>query len=99
MNTNASPHNSKLLYGAKPQIPANGQDPGIVKIRLRDDRGRPVAGRTVVLTADRDDVTIEQPGPTDAAGAAFGYVRTTVPGPVVVSGTILPLTEEDTTNE
>jgi hypothetical protein len=99
MNTNASPLKSKLLYGAKPQVPANGQDPGIVKIRLRDDRGRPVTGRTVLLTADRDNVTIEQPGPTDAEGAAFGYVRTTVPGPVVVSGTILPLTEEESNNE
>lgn len=98
MNTNASPRTSKLLYGTKPQVPANGQDAGVVKIRLRDDKDRPVQGRTVVLSADREDVTIEQPGPTDEAGAAFGYVRTTVPGPVVVFGTILPL-EEEPTNE
>ena len=50
-------------------------------------------GRTVVLTADREDVVIEQPGPTDEEGAAFGYVRTIVPGPVIISGTILPLEE------
>jgi hypothetical protein len=93
MNTNASPHTSKLLYGAKPQIPATGTDAGIVKIRLRDDQDRPVQGRTVVLTADREDVVIEQPGPTDEEGAAFGYVRTIVPGPVIISGTILPLEE------
>lgn len=91
MNTNASPHTSKLLYGRRPKIAANGEEAGVVTIRLRDDHNRPVEGRTVVLTADREDVTIEQPGPTNAEGLAIGYVRTTTPGVVVVRGTIQPL--------
>lgn len=93
MNTNASPHTSRLLYGTRPLIAANGEDVGVVTVRLRDDKNRPVQGRTVVLTADRDDVVITQPGPSDSEGLAIGYVRSTVPGPVVVRGTIQPLEE------
>jgi ribosomal protein S12 methylthiotransferase accessory factor YcaO len=93
MSLKASPHTSKLLYGTRPHIPANGADAGVVAIRLRDDCNRPIAGRVVLLSADRDDVTIQQPGPTNAEGLAFGYVRTAVPGQVTITGAIQPLTE------
>lgn len=92
MSTNASPTASKLLHGRSPHVIANGQDPGVVAIRLRDDCNNPIAGRTVVLIANREDVTIEQPGPTDNAGLAIGYVRTATPGPVVIHGIIQPIT-------
>lgn len=93
MNTNASPHTSRLLYGTRPLIAANGEDAGVVTVRVRDDQNRPVQSRTVILTADRDDVVITQPGPTNAEGLAIGFVRSTVPGPVVIRGTIQPLEE------
>lgn len=96
MSLPANPHNSKLLYGTKPQIKANGQDAGLVTVRLRDACQRPVSGQTVVLVTDSPDVTIEQPSPTNAEGLAFGFVRSSTPGPVVVRGIIQPLTE--TTN-
>lgn len=97
MSTNASPTASKLLHGRSPHVLANGQEPGVVAIRLRDDCNNPVAGRTVVLIADREDVTIEQPGPTDQNGLALGYIRTSVPGPVIVNGIIQPLPEPEAT--
>lgn len=93
MSNKASPNTSKLLYGTKPQVRANGEDAGVITVRLRDDCNNPVAGRIVVLSADREDVEIEQPGPTNAEGLALGYVRSTVPGPVNITGTIQPLTE------
>jgi ribosomal protein S12 methylthiotransferase accessory factor YcaO len=93
MSLKASPHTSKLLYGTKPQIRADGTEAGVVTVRLRDDCNQPVAGRLVVLTANRNDVTIQQPGPTNEEGLAVGYVRTSVPGTVVITGTIQPITE------
>lgn len=93
MSNKASPNTSKLLYGTKPQVRANGEDAGVVTVRLRDDCNQPVSGRIVLLSADRNDVEIEQPGPTNAEGLAIGYVRSNVPGPVNITGTIQPLTE------
>lgn len=93
MSLKASPNTSKLLYGTSPHVRADGEEAGVVTVRLRDDCNRPVAGRTVVLAANRNDVTIQQPGPTNAEGLAVGYVRTNVPGPVSITGTIQPLSE------
>jgi hypothetical protein len=87
-----SPAHSKLLYGAQPHVLANGVQQGIVKIRLRDDHDQPVAGRQVELIADRANVAIEQPGLTDANGTALAYVTSTVPGPVNISGRVVPVT-------
>ena len=85
------PGNSKLLFGAKHQALANGEAAVVIKVRLRDSLNRPVPGRTVVLAADREGVTIEQPGPTDETGTALGYVRAATAGPVNISGTVLAL--------
>lgn len=86
-----SPENSKLLYGTRPHIVADGVQQGVVKIRLRDDNEQPVAGRQVELTANREDVTIVQPGLTDADGAALAYVTSAVAGPVSISGRVVPV--------
>jgi hypothetical protein len=86
-----SPEHSKLLYGTQPHVPADGVQQGVVKIRLRDDEDKPVAGRQVEILADRGDVTIVQPGLTDANGAALAYVTSAVPGPVNISGRVIPV--------
>jgi hypothetical protein len=84
------PAQSKLLFGNNHQALADGTTALAVKVRLRDSLGRAVSGRITELTADRPGVTIEQPGPTDADGLAIGYVRASTPGPVNISGTVLP---------
>lgn len=88
------PTQSKLLYGNRHQALSDGVEAAAVKVRLKDSLGRPVVGRLVELYADRSGVTIEQPGPTDARGKALGYVRATTPGPVTITGVVLPLEEE-----
>ena len=85
------PAQSKLLFGSEHQAVADGSAAVVVKVRLRDSRGRPVSGRYVELMADRNGVDIEQPGPTDVKGLAFGYVRATTPGPVQISGAVMPI--------
>lgn len=84
------PAQSKLYFGNRHQALADGESAIAIKVRLRDFKGRPVPGRLVELAADRAGVAIEQPGPTDNTGLALGYVRATTPGPVNISGTVLP---------
>jgi hypothetical protein len=90
--TNASPLHSKLLYGAKPLVAADGVQKAVVKVRLRDCDDNPVVGRQTQLVASRNDVVIDQPGLTDANGLALGYVSTTTPGPVNITAQVLPPT-------
>lgn len=85
------PSRSKLLFGNKHRALADGETAIAVKVRLRDSMDRPVPDRVVELAADREGVTIEQPGPTDANGLALGYVRASTVGPVNITGTVLPL--------
>lgn len=84
------PSRSKLLFGNVHRALADGESPIVVRVRLRDSLDRPVPDRQVELTADRGGVTIEQPGPTDETGQALAYVRATTPGPVNISGVVLP---------
>jgi hypothetical protein len=84
------PNHSRLLFGTRPRALADGTTPIVVKVRLRDSRDRPVAGRQVELMADRAGVTIAQPDLTDANGLALGYVRATTPGPVNITGVVFP---------
>jgi hypothetical protein len=84
-----SPTHSKLLYGSKPQVLADGTQAAVVKIRLRDDCDRPVAGRQVEILADNPSAQITQPGPTDNEGLALAYVRSTTPGPVNITARVL----------
>lgn len=85
------PSRSKLLFGNKHRAVADGVTAIAVKVRLLDSLDRPVPDRTVELAADRAGIEITQPGPTDANGRALGYVRATTPGPVNISGTVLPI--------
>jgi len=82
--------NSQLLYGALPHVPADGIARGVIKIRLRDDQNMPVAGRQVALTADNPAAIITQPPVTDANGLAIGYVISSTPGAVKISGQVVP---------
>lgn len=84
------PYRSKLLFGNQHQAVADGVAAIAIKVRLRDSKDRPVAGRLVELLADRTGVDIEQPGPTDANGRALGYVRAVTAGPVNITGVVLP---------
>jgi hypothetical protein len=81
---------SKILYGASPHVAADGEQSAIIKVRLRDYDDQPVAGRQAEIFADREDVIIDQPGLTDENGLALAYVRTSVPGPVVITAHVLP---------
>ncbi len=85
-----SSEHSKILYGTNPHVAADGVQSAIIKVRLRDYDDKPVAGRQAEILADREDVQIDQPGPTDEEGLALAYVRTTTPGPVVITARVLP---------
>ena len=86
-----SPENSKILYGNDARAAADGVDSVAVKVRLRDHKNKPVAGRTVELyTADANAI-IEQPtGPTDADGIALGYVKSSEVGNVTINCRVVP---------
>ena len=86
-----SPENSKILYGSKPQVLADGTHAAVIKIRLRDHWNRPVAGRQTEILANVETAQITQPGPTDNEGLALAYVRSSVPGPVNVTARVLPV--------
>lgn len=88
--SNLSPENSGIFYGTKPHVAADGVQKATIKVRLRDYQNRPIAGRQAEIVADREDVIIEQPGLTDATGTATATVRTTTPGPVIVTARVLP---------
>jgi hypothetical protein len=91
--TYVSPENSRLLYGNKSQVVADGIHAAVVKVRLRDYRDMPVPNKQVEITASRTEgVTIQQPGLTDANGLALAYVRATTDGPVSLSAQVLPTT-------
>jgi hypothetical protein len=88
--SNLSPENSGIFYGTRPYVAADGVQTATIKVRLRDYQNLPISGRQTELVADRDDVVITQPGPTDSTGTATGTVSTTVPGPVTISARVLP---------
>ena len=79
-----SPTNSKILYGARPLILANGLDGAAIKIRLRDTDNNPVADRQAELVADREDVVVIQPGLSNNEGLSVGYLKATKSGPVTI---------------
>lgn len=79
-----SPTNSKVLYGSRPLILANGLDSAVVKIRLRDEDNNPINERQAQIIVDRDDVTVVQPNLSDNTGLGIGYIGTKTIGPVTV---------------
>jgi hypothetical protein len=89
--SNLSPENSGIFYGTRPHVAADGVQKATIKVRLRDYQNNPVAGRQAEIIADRQDVTIEQPGLTDSSGTATAFVSTETPGPVTITARVLPL--------
>lgn len=86
-----SPVNSKLLYGTKPNVAADGLARVAVKARLRNEKGEFVAGRMVEFMADREGVIITQPtSPTGVDGLAVGFVYAVTPGPVNITAMVYP---------
>lgn len=94
-----SPTQSKLLYGNKPIVAADGEAFVLVKVKLKNSLGKPVPGVTPELFADREGVQIVQPGATDESGTALGYVRATSPGPVNIKARVYPPVEESSQSE
>jgi hypothetical protein len=89
--TYVSPTNSKILYGTKPHVAADGLQQAVVKVRLRDHNNRPVANKQVEILTDRQDgVNIIQPQRTDAEGLALAFITATDAGEVTVSARVLP---------
>lgn len=89
--THVSPTNSKILYGTKPRVAADGLQQAVVKVRLRDHNNKPVADKQVEILTDRQDgITIIQPQRTNADGLALAFITATDAGTVMVSARVLP---------
>ena len=72
---------SRVFYGNRPLVLANGVDGAAVKVRVKNVANEPMQEMQVELVTDRD-VLVVQPGLTNAEGLAIGYVRADTPGPV-----------------
>lgn len=66
-------------------VASAGGSSSTITVVVRDDRGNPVPGVAVTLTAGGSGVTLQQPGVTDPAGAATGRFSATAAGPHPVS--------------
>jgi len=81
-----NPDRSTITANPANGLLADGVAKSTITVRARDGLGRPVAGVTVVLTVTGDAVMVTQPdAPTDAAGEAVGFVKSTVPGIKTIS--------------
>lgn len=76
---------SRLYYGTKPSVLADGVAEIAVKALILDVNGAPVHGHVVTLAADVEGVVIEQPPPTNSRGYAVGTVRSITPGEVNIT--------------
>lgn len=80
-----SPTNSRLLYGRRPFVLANGKDAAAIKVQLRDENNQPIVGGQVELVIESgQNVIVSQPELTDAAGNTVGYLTATSPGVVQI---------------
>jgi adhesin/invasin len=59
-----------------------------ITVVVRDARGNPIAGQAVTLTASGSGVTLQQPGPTDAAGTTAGRFSATAAGPHTIAAAV-----------
>lgn len=84
-----SPTLSRIFYGNRPLILANGIDGASVKVRVKDTTGAPYADMQAELVADRDGVVVVQPGLTNNEGLSVGYIKSTTTGPVTLRCRIL----------
>lgn len=76
---------SRLYYGTKPTVLADGQQQIAVKVRVFDVNGVPLAGHRVTLVADVAGVTIDQPFLTNSQGYCVGLISSITPGEVNIS--------------
>ena len=69
-----SPYLSRLFYGTKPTVLADGLATVAVKNRVRDVNNKPLVGYRVTLYSDLSGSIVAQPYLTDARGYAVGLV-------------------------
>lgn len=84
-----SPTLSRIFYGNRPLILANGVDGAAVKVRVKATDNTPMADMQAEIVADREGVEIVQPTLTNNEGLAVGYVKSTSIGPVTLRCRIL----------
>ncbi|WP_141325779.1 Ig-like domain-containing protein [Myxococcus sp. AB025B] len=68
---------STVLLTPSRQLVANGEDRGEITVVVKDEDGAPMAGRTVAVAVAGEGNVVTQPGRTDAAGVAVGFVVST----------------------
>jgi hypothetical protein len=86
-----SPTLSRIFYGNRPLILANGIDGAAIKIRVKNTDNEPMADMQAEFVADRDGVELVQPTLTNNEGSAVGYVKATTIGPVTLRVRVLNL--------
>ena len=80
---------SRLFTGNAPFALAGSPHGIAVKVRLLDDNGRPVAGKTVQVAADNGACTVTQGEATDARGYTVAIVRSNTPCRARIWATVL----------
>lgn len=93
MPVTISPTNSRLTFANKPQAPANGSKVIAVKVRVYDTNNQPAASRVVEIYSDDEmpaGVLLAQPIPTDEDGLTFGFIKSSVVGPITLRARVLP---------
>lgn len=89
-----SPYLSRLFYGTKPSVSADGIKTIAVKARIRDVNNQPLVGHRVTLYADHPASSIVQPYLTDERGYATGLVSCSFPTSVTITARVSALPEE-----
>lgn len=84
-----SPTLSRIFYGNRPLILANGIDGASIKIRIKDTEGAAMQDMQAELVADREGVELVQPGLTNNEGLSVGYIKSITNGPVTIRCRIL----------
>jgi hypothetical protein len=84
-----SPTLSRIFYGNRPLILANGIDGAAIKVRIKDTDGAAMEGMQTEITADREDVEIVQPSLTNNEGLGIGYIKSLTSGPVTLRCRVL----------
>ena len=69
-------------------VVADGQDHATITITLRDDRGQPMAGQLVQLSATGEGTLLTQPLATDANGVTTGRLASTVADDKMLSASV-----------
>lgn len=89
-----SRHLSRMFYGTKPSVRADGVKQIAVKVRVRDVNDQPLAGHRVTLFADHPAAEISQPYLSDEKGYAVGLVSCSAEAFVTITAEISALPEE-----